>query len=1207
MRNCIVNNCVNISNRIGMKINFRCNPLNGILTFLMVFSFLSSVYAQESPAQKRAREHAAVKNFIQSTFGLNPFNTSPVEGKGEIKENLLKTENTTALERRKSYFMNGNKVQTDIYNYGAIAPGFDLIRGINNGVWRGSSYIFQFCPIFAASVPSALNPLSNLHIVSDGLWDYPNLREVSPTGERWMFEPIPGYSDPNSNYMASNPAPDADNDGKPDSWPREWYNPTLGKYVWPGYLEQDATNADQEVFWAMDDRFNAEFPYYPKPSDTTFRGLGIQVDGRALQWSNTLAENSIFFVYTVTNVSEKNLDSVYFGIYGDCDVGGGSPENTDDNGLFIPPYDYDGNHNVDDIPVYSRSMVYFFDPDGTGDRGVKVGYVASKFLESPGNEIDGVDNDGDGMIDESQFDGIDNDGDWNPVTDDVGLDGIPNTGDTGEGDGIPTAGIRLSNGSLDPLHPGEPNFEFTDLDEADQIGLSSFNSWSWNQDKVSNDESMWNRIQAGNFGDIIQNTDIVFIFGSGSIQLKKQETKRISMSLLFGETLDDLLISAETVQRIYNANYRFFKPPKTPKLSAIGGDKKVTLYWDSEAEQSRDPLTGFDFEGYVLYRSTDYAFSDIQTVTDGKGNAFFSTPLKDINGMEAKWDIDRRDEPYTDVNGNKKYDSGEPFTDINLNGVWNANISDWWKGYHPVSFLGRGIQYYIGNNNGLVHSYVDSNNVINGQTYFYALVAYDHGDSVGIPPSETTKKITLNPITGQFEFDDNTVMVIPGPRTIGYIPPSASDFPITQTSGIGNGSISLKLVNDLEVPASGNYTVTFSDTVYSPFDTLVAKNYSVLSDKIVTDNVIFFDTNYTKLSFTALDKSYGLKLFSGTTQYSEGIDYVVDYIRGIVRRTGTSTIPVSGNYKAEYKYHPVYQSTLLNQQDGNHVFDGVKIAVRDNPSLEYDSVNTKWMSGFSNYRFQVRVSNLPLRKEKFASDYEITFSSEFIDSAKFLAPNNRLTSYPVKFSIRDVTSGVPVRVWSYVYEPTPPRNQQWDINEEIVFFKTGSKGIETDTVGWALLFKPPVDSSGGLRPPTSGDKLFLTTYRPFSGNDKFTFSLSGGKFSQETAKSGLGDIYVVPNPYVGYNALEPTNALPGKTRGERRIYFENLPQRCTIRIYTLAGELVKVLEHESTAERAQEFWNLLNEDGFSVAYGIYFAHIDAPGLGEKIIKFALIK
>jgi hypothetical protein len=65
--------------------------------------------------------------------------------------------------------------------------------------------------------------------------------------------------------------------------------------------------------------------------------------------------------------------------------------------------------------------------------------------------------------------------------------------------------------------------------------------------------------------------------------------------------------------------------------------------------------------------------------------------------------------------------------------------------------------------------------------------------------------------------------------------------------------------------------------------------------------------------------------------------------------------------------------------------------------------------------------------------------------------------------------------------------------------------------------------------------------------------------------------------------------------------------KCTIRIYTLSGELVSTLEHEAGADNGREFWNLLNKDGFSVAYGVYLAHIDAPGIGEKLIKFALIK
>jgi hypothetical protein len=634
----------------------------------------------------------------------------------------------------------------------------------------------------------------------------------------------------------------------------------------------------------MDDRFNTEFQYFPFPTDSSRKGIGVQVDGRAFQWSNALAENTIFFVYTITNTSEKDLDSVFFGIYGDPDLGGGSPENTDDNGYFVPPYDTTGRLNG--VPIYSRSMVYFWDPDMKGARGLPLGFVGCKYLESPGNPGNGIDDDGDGVIDERQDDGIDNDHDWNILEDDIGIDGVPNTQDQGEGNGVPDAGRRLTDGTQDPLYPGEPNFELTDLDESDQIGLTSFNSWSWNTDRISNDESMWNRSIPRNFGAIQQNSDIVFIFASGYITLARAETKRVSMALLLAENLDGLLTTAKTVQTIYNKNYQFFRPPVTPHMTAVPDDKKVTLYWDTAAEESVDPITGRDFEGYVIYRSTDPAFGDIQTVTDGKGAKFLSTPLTEVSGAEAKWDVDKRSEPYTDVNFNGKFDTGEPYVDWNHDGRYTENGEDLWKGYHPVPYQDRGLQYFLGNNRGLVHSFVDSNNVINGQTYYYAVVAYDHGDSVGIPPTETTKKITVDPITSKYKYDVNTAQVVPGPRTSGYMPPSLASRNINHTAGIGTGPVTLRMMNDLVIRNAGEYTVSFADSFFNGLRTIPGKNYSVLDAKPVTETFAPFDTNFSTLGHPAIADDGTLKVTGANgTVYTRNTDYVVNFTRGSIRRT----------------------------------------------------------------------------------------------------------------------------------------------------------------------------------------------------------------------------------------------------------------------------------------------------------------------------------
>ena len=78
-------------------------------------------------------------------------------------------------------------------------------------------------------------------------------------------------------------------------------------------------------------------------------------------------------------------------------------------------------------------------------------------------------------------------------------------------------------------------------------------------------------------------------------------------------------------------------------------------------------------------------------------------------------------------------------------------------------------------------------------------------------------------------------------------------------------------------------------------------------------------------------------------------------------------------------------------------------------------------------------------------------------------------------------------------------------------------------------------------------------------------------------------------------------------RGERRIDFINLPATCTIRIYTVAGALVKTLHKDSSPLDGSLSWNLVSEDGMDVAFGLYIFHVEAPGIGDKIGKFALIK
>ncbi|MEX1002537.1 MAG: T9SS type A sorting domain-containing protein [Crocinitomicaceae bacterium] len=97
----------------------------------------------------------------------------------------------------------------------------------------------------------------------------------------------------------------------------------------------------------------------------------------------------------------------------------------------------------------------------------------------------------------------------------------------------------------------------------------------------------------------------------------------------------------------------------------------------------------------------------------------------------------------------------------------------------------------------------------------------------------------------------------------------------------------------------------------------------------------------------------------------------------------------------------------------------------------------------------------------------------------------------------------------------------------------------------------------------------------------------------------LDIIRIVPNPYYGYSAYE-TNQL------DNRVKITNLPERCTITIWNISGQLVKTIQKDNPL--TFEDWTLKNHLGIPISSGVYIFHIEVPGVGERILKwFATIR
>ena len=756
-----------------------------------------------------------------------------------------------------------NRIRTLFYNYGMVGdnegnPDLSVFHSVEVPRGIGLNYSDGITPYVLARVTQENG--SQAYIMLTG---YRERQARSPITNRIMrFEPRPGYAeeDPAINVGRSVAI---SNDFR--SWPGAanaagFLDPALNPAEcwvdkvddpddpgwcgsWNGFFGK-RPNADQESFFVVDDQFYDAFRFFPDSRDRTRRGLGLRVEIRGFQWANPQAQDVIFWHYDIVNESTTRYDDIIFGLYMDSGVGGsqiscdGVAESDDDNARFVRGAEGD---DVD--------LVYTWDENGHGvslrSNCEDTGYLGYAYLETPGDATDNIDNDLDGITDEMRDSGPgqkiegreairaavtarydlaafeaeygpleerpayvvgvwwtgDEDLDWTAEFSDTGADGVyaddrtfgGGEPDNGENDGMPTA--------------GEPNFDQTDITESDQIGLTGFKlnriRGAGETDGIVffTNEEEWPERLYEQFSDpdpgvrfdptIVNNYNVGFLFASGPFTLDIGRRERFSLALAYGSNLNDLQDNVEVVQSIYDANYRFATPPPQPVVRAFAADGAVTLVWDNRAERAIDPVTNVnDFEGYRVYRSTDANFLDPQVIVDGRGTG----PLG--NGRPiAQFDLD--------------------------NGI---------RGYSDLAV--SGIQYFLGDDTGITHTYTDTD-VVDGQTYYYAVTAYDRGaEDFNFYPSENAIAVSRT-LRGGTVLPPNVVQVRPNVRVPGYVGASVTEP--AQTAGSGTGTVDVRVLNSDAVPEDGRFRLTFT----GERDSVRATGYTLTN--LETGEVLFED------------------------------------------------------------------------------------------------------------------------------------------------------------------------------------------------------------------------------------------------------------------------------------------------------------------------------------------------------------------------------
>jgi hypothetical protein len=153
--------------------------------------------------------------------------------------------------------------------------------------------------------------------------------------------------------------------------------------------------------------------------------------------------------------------------------------------------------------------------------------------------------------------------------------------------------------------------------------------------------------------------------------------------------------------------------------------------------------------------------------------------------------------------------------------------------------------------------------------------------------------------------------------------------------------------------------------------------------------------------------------------------------------------------------------------------------------------------------------------------------------------------------------------------------------------------LVADNATWNMVFY--------LSTFTTGDVLNIYYDNPIQiGIDTYTFSPGAATFTNtDKAMDEVNKINVFPNPYYGVNSEE-------LNKYNRFVTFSHLPTKATIRIFNLAGVLVKTIEKDNLDQFQR--WDLLNQNGLPVASALYIVYIELPDLGTtKILKVAIIQ
>jgi hypothetical protein len=630
-------------------------------------------------------------------------------------------------------------------------------------------------------------------------------------------------------------------------------------------------------------------------------------------------------------------------------------------------------------------------------------------------------------------------------------------------------------------------------------------------------------------------TDFVFIISTGQLTIPPADSVHSAFAVVMGGSREEMLANAETVKDMAKQNYLGPNAPPSPQVQAFASDRQVTVTWDGNAsETAGDLLSGkLDFEGYRIYRSTDYGLNWGNSITDERGNLIGYVPI-------AQYDLD-----------------------------------------NTVSGKDPNSNFYLGNNTGLKHTFIDST-VNNGVEYWYSVTAYDAGDiTTSLPALESPRGVTPD--------ESNVVSVIPTgtAANLGYETiPDADSLP--PEGGICHSKLSIQIIDPTQLTGH-QYRITFTDV-----DRIIRATEQGLADTTyeTTFNLIDLTTQDTLItSHPLLDESKdNVPVVHGFRIFAQETEPAVTFLGWTLANDETCTFDWRITNFDTFATHPWRETPAI------YTSDDYRITVDHSPN---GGSQVQWYDIYTG-EDQDTTIYIPLKIEIITdpdNPIEIGQESWLGDYDIFSDPSWHDTHYsPLGWDLEPGGAG---------YNPNYPWGYIWPdvllLERKIIDPSTGFEKY----VGLKLFtqnFPDNYFSQGGLpkyKPavqPSAGDEFTIQTKKLFRSEIYYEFQTY--PLTQQDKQTDLGQIKVVPNPFIVRAGWE-------QSQFEGRLQFTNLPKECEIAIYSTAGDHIITLQHNSFNNSM--FWNLQNDSGVNVAYGLYVFVVKTPDGEKHTGKFVVIR